>query len=275
MTASAMKTVEIVSIGDELLRGIVQESNSYWLARRITARGAALVRATMLPDDVDIVATEIHAALRRAPDVVLTHGGLGPTDDDRTRAMIARGTDRTQSTDPAALAIVRRRYQELAAQGAIVDAIMTPERARMADLPAGAVAFDNQVGAAPSFALSLGATTLIALPGVPPELHWIWENSLAPLLDDLVGRGGYHEETIELELLDESRIAGLVEAVAQEHRDVYVKSRAHGFGATDKVRITLAAGATSDEEARTMVESARSDLRAALTAERIDTTSAR
>lgn len=264
-----MKTVEILSIGNELLRGIVQESNSHWLARRIAARGASLLRVTTLPDDVTVVADEVRAALGRAPVLLITHGGLGPTDDDRTREMIAAGTGAPQRRDAAAEAIVRRRYAELASAGAVDDASMTEPRARMADLPRGARALDNQIGAAPAFALPCGPTTIIALPGVPPELYWIWEHSLAPLLDELLGPGGFAELTLELDLRDESRIAALLQSLQTDHPEVYVKSRARGFGDDDHIRVTLAATAPDELSARDAVARSEADLRDALTREGI------
>ncbi len=264
-----MTDVEIMCIGDELLRGIVAESNSHWLAKRIAARGATLRRVTVLPDDIDTVAAEIRVVLGRAPALVVTHGGLGPTDDDRTRTMIARGLRRSQRRDPDASSIVERRYRELAEHGSIADATLNDARARMADLPDGARAFDNEVGAAPAFAITQDATTIVALPGVPPELVWIWENSLVPLLDEVMGPGGFSELTLDLDLLDESRIAWLMEELARQHPGVYVKSRARGFAKGEEIRATLAATATSDEHAREMVRAAEADLRAALAAERI------
>lgn len=264
-----MKTVEIMCIGDELLRGIVAESNSHWLSKRIAARGASLRRVTTLPDDVETVAGEIRASLLRSPDLLVTHGGLGPTDDDRTREMIAAGVGRPQRRDEAALAIVERRYRELAEAGAIADAALTEPRARMADLPEGSRAFDNHVGAAPAFSLTADGTTIVALPGVPPELAWIWENTLAPLLDAVLGPGGFSEVTLKLELLDESAIAWLMEELAREHPTVYVKSRARGFEAGEEVRATLAAAGRDDADARAAVEAAERDLRAALAAEGI------
>lgn len=256
-----MKTVEILSIGDELLRGIVQESNSHWLAKRIAARGATLRRVQLLPDEPPVVAAEIAAALSRKTTLLITHGGLGPTDDDRTREAIALGTERPQESDPDAEAIVRRRYRELAEAGAVADDSFTDERRRMAVLPRGSVALDNQVGGAPAFLLEIGQTTLVALPGVPPELFWIWENSLAPHLDDLLGRGGFAETTFEIELRDESAIVSLLQDVQARHPHVYVKSRAHGFGEKDLLRITVHATGESDTAARALADSALSDLR--------------
>ena len=255
-----MKTVEILAIGDELLRGIVQESNSYWLAKRIAARGATLRRVQVLPDEPPLVAAEISAALSRKPTLLITHGGLGPTDDDRTREAIAIGTGRPQDLNPDAEEIVRRRYRELAETGAVADDAFSDERRRMALLPSGSVALDNQVGGAPAVLLALGETTLVALPGVPPELFWIWEHSLAPHLDKLLGPGGFAEITFRIELRDESAIVSLLQGVQAHHPHVYVKSRAHGFGEDDLLRITVHATGDSDAAARALADAAVAEL---------------
>ena len=111
-----------------------------------------------------------------------------------------------------------------------------------------------------------GEVTIIALPGVPPELFWIWEHPLAPLLDDVLGPGGFCEITLELDLLDESLIADMLATVQQTHPQVYVKSRARGFEAGDEVRVTLAASGIDDTEARARAEAAQSDVRSGLKA---------
>ncbi len=264
-----MTDVEILSIGDELLRGIVHESNAYRLAKRLSARGAALRRVTMLPDDPAVVAAEIRAALDRGPRILVTHGGLGPTEDDRTREAVATATGRPLSRHADAEAIVRRRYEELAGAG-VVDPHENDARLRMADLPAGARAVDNQVGTAPAFVLDLVPTVLIALPGVPREVEWIWDEPLAPLLDELIGPGGFAERTFVTTIHDESGIAPILERVQADHAGVYVKSRAQGFGAGDQLRITLHAIGPDDEDAGDAVAAAETDLRAALTAEGLE-----
>lgn len=259
-----MKAVEIFSIGDELLRGIVQDSNSHWMAKRIAARGAALVRIATLPDRPDVVAGDLRAAIDRRPALILTQGGLGPTDDDRTREAIALATGRRLTPHPEAEAIVRRRYGELAAAGRVADVTLSDARLRMSLLPEGASALDNQVGAAPAVVLNESGSTIVALPGVPPELQWIWEHPLRPLLDRVLGPGGFGEVTLTLDLRDESAIADMLRGVAARHPFVYVKSRAAGFEEGEEVRVTLTAPGADDEAARGLVDSALEDLRASL-----------
>jgi molybdenum cofactor synthesis domain-containing protein len=255
-----MSDVEIFSIGDELLRGIVQDSNSFWMAKRIAARGASLTRVAVLPDEPEVVADELRLAIGRGPALILTQGGLGPTDDDRTREAIAIGTRHPLEPNADAEEIVRRRYTELAAAGAVADDAMTEPRLRMSRLPRGARPLDNHVGGAPGVILELERTVVAALPGVPPELHWIWENTLAPELDRILGPGGYAEVTFTLDLLDESSIAEMLRVIQAAHPGVYVKSRAKGFDQGEEVRVTLSAAAAGDAEARSLVEAAREEL---------------
>ncbi|MFN2613524.1 MAG: competence/damage-inducible protein A [Actinomycetota bacterium] len=262
-----MKSVEIFSIGDELLRGIVLDTNASWIAKRVAARGASVRRFTTLPDEPAVAGAELRGAIARAPSLIVTQGGLGPTHDDRTREALAIGTERAQERNAEAEAIVRRRFAELAAGGAVTDATLGPARMRMADLPAGGRALDNHVGTAPGIVLGLGTVTIVSLPGVPPELYWMWENTLAPTLAEVLGPGGFAEVTFETDLLDESSIAHVLRSTQQRHPDVYVKSRASGYEQGDEVRITLAAAGSNDDDARAKIAAATSDLRAALTAE--------
>jgi nicotinamide-nucleotide amidase len=264
-----MKAVEILSLGDELLRGVVQDSNSFWMAQRLAARGASLTRVHVLPDAPPVIAEELHRAFHRAPALILTQGGLGPTDDDRTREAIGLATGRSLALHDEAHAIVSRRYRELAAEGRVDSPELNDARMRMAMLPEGARALDNQVGAAPGLLLEMGGTTIVALPGVPPELRWIWENTLAPELDRILGPGGFAEITFTLDLRDESSIADMLKPLQDRHPNVYVKSRAKGFDAGEEVRVTLTAAGEDDALARVLVDAAATELRAELAARSI------
>jgi molybdenum cofactor synthesis domain-containing protein len=259
-----MSDVEIVSIGNELLRGVVQDTNTHWIAQRIAARGADLKRAALLPDEPEVVAEEIRTGLARGPALIVTQGGLGPTDDDRTREALSLATGLPLEPHAEAEAIVRRRYEELARQGAVAESTLSEARIRMARLPRGAIALDNQVGTAPGVVLRSGGTTIVALPGVPPELHWIWEHPLSRLLDEILGPGGFAEVTVELAWRDESALAPMLKDLQDRHPSVYVKSRARGFAEGEEVRVTLTAAGESDEQAQTRVDAAFQDLRESL-----------
>src|SRR3954468_2854680 len=91
--------VELLTVGDELLRGDTANGNATWLGRRLTEAGAEVTRSGVVPDDLDVIAGALGEALRRA-DVVIVTGGLGPTSDDMTREALARAAGVTLHRDP-------------------------------------------------------------------------------------------------------------------------------------------------------------------------------
>ena len=84
-----MKRVEIIGIGKEILRGQTLDTNSSWLARRVTALGGLVGRIVVPDDDVGAIVQEIKKSFDNGAEVIITTGGLGPTDDDLTRQAIA------------------------------------------------------------------------------------------------------------------------------------------------------------------------------------------
>src|SRR5918911_1626654 len=146
--------VEIVIIGNEVLLGMVQDTNSNYLCRVLRGMGGRVRHIAILRDEADAIADEIRAALGRRTDLLFTGGGLGPTDDDLTLAAIAQALGRRLDIDPEARAFVERRYSELAAQGYVSSPAMTEARLKMARLPEGARIIDNPIGAAPAVAIT-------------------------------------------------------------------------------------------------------------------------
>ena len=251
-----MVRAEILSIGDEILQGDVLDSNSHWLSRRVARRGGRIRRITVLPDRVDEVAEEIRAALARDNDLVITTGGLGPTADDRTMEALSRALDAPLELNTEALTLVQDRYAELLAKGYVSHAELTEPRRKMARLPKGSEPIPNPVGGAPACLIRSGSTILISLPGVPEELKGIWRESLGPVLDPLFGSGGFEERALLVECSDESLMAATLSQVAEQHPDVYIKSRARAFGPGVRVMVTLSARAQSQAAARGSVAAA-------------------
>ncbi|MGQ9729314.1 MAG: molybdopterin-binding protein, partial [Candidatus Fervidibacter sp.] len=112
-----MKQVEIIAIGNELLIGDVLDTNTNWLCRRLTMMGAFVRRAVLVRDDEDAITTEIKGAISRKTNLLFTSGGLGPTDDDRTVAAVAKALGRPLELNEQALKMVERRYRELHEHG--------------------------------------------------------------------------------------------------------------------------------------------------------------
>jgi nicotinamide-nucleotide amidase len=240
---SDLRTVEIFAIGNELLAGQVLDTNTHWLIRMVTSAGARVMRTAMLRDDYDQIGDELRAALQRGPRLILTTGGLGPTEDDLTLRAIARALNLPLAIHPEALEMVRQRYAHLAKIRPNYSAELNDARRKMALFPHGAIPIANPRGTAPAMVLDVpsqhadGITTIAALPGVPTEMEAIFTTSLRPILERAIGAGCYVEHTIVLDKGDESRIADLLRTVQEHHPAVYVKSR--GQWLDDGLRLTV------------------------------------
>jgi molybdenum cofactor synthesis domain-containing protein len=249
-----------VTVGNEVLLGLVQDTNSNYLCRVVRGMGGRVRRIVIVRDEIPAIAEEVQSSLGRRADIIFTCGGLGPTDDDLTIAGVAQAAGRQLELNPAALTFIERRYNELARAGYIASAATTESRLKMARLPEGAAVIENPVGTAPAMTLALRNSRIVSLPGVPTELKSIVEGPLQALLNEAFGRGSYREREMIVDCGDESVLAPALRRVAAAHADVYIKSRASHFGRDVMFRILISASATGAEEAERMIERASADL---------------
>ena len=126
-----MPNAEIVAIGSELLLGQIVDTNSAWMAQRLSDLGINLFFKTIVGDNPGRMKEVIGRALDRA-DLVITSGGLGPTQDDLTREVIAEVCGRRLVRDPGLLEQIDHRFRRRGM-------IMTPNNERQADIPEGAI----------------------------------------------------------------------------------------------------------------------------------------
>jgi nicotinamide-nucleotide amidase len=169
-----MATAEIVAIGSELLLGQIVDSNSTWMAQRLTALGVNLFHKSVVGDNPERMKDVLTRALERA-DVVITSGGLGPTQDDLTREVVAEVTGRKLVLHRPFLEQIEHRFRSRGF-------IMTPNNERQAYMPEGAIPVNNPNGTAPSFIVEDPRGSIFVLPGVPFELKWLFDNEVAPYL---------------------------------------------------------------------------------------------
>jgi nicotinamide-nucleotide amidase len=172
---------EILSIGSELTSGQNLDTNSQWLSRRLAEMGIAVGWHTTIADDLEANIEAFRIASRRA-GLVLATGGLGPTQDDLTREVLARVAGVELIEDAGS-----RRHIE--AMFRLRKRTM-PERNRVqALLPAGAESIPNDRGTAPGVWMRLGDCWVAAMPGVPSEMYAMFEKQVRPRLLAL-GLGG-------------------------------------------------------------------------------------
>jgi molybdenum cofactor synthesis domain-containing protein len=258
LRSDAHPLVELVAVGRELLTGRTVDTNSAWLAGRLTAAGARVGRVTTVDDDPEAIAAAVRDAEARGAALVVTTGGLGPTFDDLTLAGIAAALGRCLVEQADALAFVTRRYAELAAAGAVADAALTPPRRKMAALPEDGRPIDNAVGTAPGVLVGKDAFAVLSLPGVPAEMRAVFEEAL-PLVADRVRGSAVCERELASGSGDESVIAVAVERVMAEVPGVHVKSLATAFSPDCdlRIRITARGRDAAEAEARAAAAAAR------------------
>jgi nicotinamide-nucleotide amidase len=165
---------EIITVGDEVLRGETVENNTVWLSRSMTSEGIPPSRQTALPDDMGSIRDELCAAAARS-DVVVVTGGLGPTVDDVTRQAAIDAFGGKVDVREEIVAGIERWFKEL-------DLPMPGGYRDLARIPAGADVLANNVGAAPGLALKAGGCAVFLLPGVPAEMKDIFERLVLPRL---------------------------------------------------------------------------------------------
>jgi len=182
-----MIEAEILTVGDELLRGDVTDTNAAWLSRRMWQVGLPVGRATTIGDDRPHLDRALGEALGRA-GVLLVTGGLGPTEDDRTAEAVAHAAGVPLEPRQEALDAMRERF----ARGGFT---LTPNNEKQAHLPAGSRMLPNDQGTAPGFALQVGPAggdraggcLVVVLPGVPREMKALFDGQVAPLLAETAG----------------------------------------------------------------------------------------
>lgn len=169
---------EIISVGTELLLGHTVNTDAAWLARSLSALGIDLLHCSVVGDNPERLEAALVQALARS-ELVITTGGLGPTDDDLTKAVVARVVGRPLVEYPDCLASLREYFGERP---------MTENQLRQAWLPEGATVFANPNGTAPGCAVPAGSGRfVILLPGPPRELVPMLEASLTPFLAPMAG----------------------------------------------------------------------------------------
>ncbi len=195
---------EIIMIGSELLLGQIIDTNSAFLAQELARIGINLFFKTTVGDNPARMAEVLRAALSRS-DIIITSGGLGPTEDDLTREVVAEVVGQP-------LEFRQDLFDQIEAMFKRHGFTMSPNNRKQAFIPKNSVAIENPVGTAPCFVTERSGKFIITLPGVPRELKFLMNSFVIPFLRDRFKLG---ELTISSRVLKicgmgESRVDGVI-----------------------------------------------------------------
>ncbi len=169
--------VEIVAVGTELLLGQIPDTNSQWLGEQLAAHGIASQFHQHVGDNHERILLAFRTALARS-DAVIVCGGLGPTQDDITRAALAEVMNVPLERDEEIVAKIRAMFE-------VRGRTMPANNLLQADVPRGATIIPQTRGTAPGLICVLGQKVVYAVPGVPYEMTDMFERAILP---DLVAR---------------------------------------------------------------------------------------
>lgn len=232
---------EIVSVGTELLLGQITDTNATFLAQSLADLGIDLFFVSQVGDNRGRLVDTLRRGWERS-DLVITTGGVGPTEDDLTREAIADLVGETPTVDEATVETIRAFFRNRNAE--------MPERNRkQAWLIPSAQALPNPVGTAPGWFVQREGKIIVAMPGVPREMKRMWEREAIPRL------GAYLPETVLL--TRNIRTIGIGESSVEE----VLGDLVHGTNPTvatyakdDGVHVRITAKARTSQEAAALLK---------------------
>ena len=204
-----MLRAEIIAIGSELLTPHRTDTNSLWLTGRLNSVGIEVQLKTIVGDDESILEESVRDALRRS-EVIISTGGLGPTEDDITRKVFARVIGRQLTLDYEVLAGIRERFASRGYQ-------MTPNNERQALIPQGASVLPNPNGTAPGLKMEHEGKLIVLLPGPPREIQPMFDDYVMPELERMSRGVRIAKRVLKVTGLGESALDDMIAPIYKEY----------------------------------------------------------
>jgi nicotinamide-nucleotide amidase len=241
-------TCVVLSIGTELTRGELVNSNAAWLGAELTALGFEVSEHAVVDDHVGRIVSTLHRLASHARVVVAT-GGLGPTTDDLTTAAVASALGVELVRDEASLEQIRRRIER-------AGRTLTATNAKQADFPLGADILPNPVGTAPGFGVRIGECVAYFMPGVPSEMRRMFEDQVARRIRDLAPNTLY-QSRLRTFGLPESVVGEKLEGVEAAYPGTTIGYRAH----FPEIEVKVLARGASHSAAHELCDRATAEVR--------------
>ncbi len=232
---------EILSVGTELLLGQIVDTNANYLAQQLPALGLDLYYVSSIGDNLSRLSHAFRQALERS-DVVISTGGVGPTEDDLTREAIAAVFGEDMQVQPELEQQLREFFTR---RGRTMPARNVKQATT---IPSGTF-LPNPIGTAPGWWVEKDGKVIISMPGVPHEMRKMWEEQAQPRLARLLSGGVILSRTLKL--------VGIGESHAEEALGELTRSTnptLATYAKSDGIHVRLTSKATSQAEALSMLD---------------------
>jgi len=237
--------IEIIAIGTELVMGRIQDTNSSWLAERMSAAGANIARISIVGDGWEELTGAFIEAAARSPYMIVCTGGLGPTSDDRTVEALASLCGANVVQDESTLAS----YTE---KRGVCGVEQLPWHLRkMSSVPESSEVMSNPNGWAPAFMLSGLRTKFLAMPGPPHEVKDIYHTHVHHRIVE-----HYKKRSASMRVLirmSEAELSPIIERVMCEFPGAYLKAYV-ALRDTDGLPVDIVVKAESQSSATDKIE---------------------
>lgn len=232
---------EIICVGTELLLGNIVNTNAAFLAEQCAALGLSCYYQSVVGDNEERLFETVKTSLNRS-DIVILSGGLGPTQDDLTKEVVAKVIGKELVLHEPS----RDRIRSYFTAGGLE---ITQNNWKQAYVPEGAVVIDNDNGTAPGLIVSHEGKHVLLLPGPPGELKPMFTDKMVPFLRGL-GEAVIHSRTVKICGMGESKVETLILDLLDEQTNPTVAP----YAKTGEVHLRVTAKAASDEEAMILIE---------------------
>ena len=241
---------EIISIGTELLLGEIVDTNTPFLANQLSLLGIDLYFTSSVGDNYERLLEVLRHAWQRS-ELILTTGGLGPTQDDITREAIAGLLGEERKVDPGLKQSLVNYFAHLGLE-------LSPSNIKQATLIPSAAAIPNPRGTAPGWWVEKQGRIIIAMPGPPSEMQFMWQNEIFPKLQQGTG-AVILSRTIKTFGLGEGKVDELVTSLTSSTNPTLAT-----YAKPDGIHLRITAKAAKPEEAQEMISRQEADVRAIL-----------
>jgi molybdenum cofactor synthesis domain-containing protein len=204
---------ELIATGNEIIYGQIVDTNSSWIADLLTQSGIIVKKITTVPDQINDIASVIKDALSQNRRLIITTGGLGPSQDDLTIDAIAKALGTGVIIGDEALSLLKTKCDEFGIE-------LNERRSRMArSIPTGR-AIPNIVGLAPGLITQYNSTTIFALPGIPEEMKAMFQETVLPKIR---GWAAAWTRTINVRVFANKDRSLIFDKIQKEFPEVYFK----------------------------------------------------